>query len=140
MSGLRNLLTFCIVLFKPLPLPDITVADSVHSLAMACIWVHLAKKVNLTYKFKLITIIFMCFIFCLKYLQTLYCSQFPCTLGICSAAFQRIQFQCTLSERTKHMNDIILCRKKFSNKFVFYSNRKCLENNCCFNIKQLVKP
>lgn len=29
---------------QPLPLPDITVADSVHSLAMACIWVHLAKK------------------------------------------------------------------------------------------------
>ncbi|XP_068748521.1 mediator of RNA polymerase II transcription subunit 23-like [Montipora capricornis] len=38
---------------QPLPLPDITVADSVNSLAMACIWVHLAKKAqteNVTWK------------------------------------------------------------------------------------------
>ena len=28
-------------------MPDISVADSVHSLAMSCIWVHLAKKVTL---------------------------------------------------------------------------------------------
>ena len=39
-------LTF-LFLFQPLPVPDISVADSVHSLAMSCIWVHLAKKVTL---------------------------------------------------------------------------------------------
>lgn len=31
---------------QPLPVPDISNSDSVHSLAMACIWVHLAKKVK----------------------------------------------------------------------------------------------
>ncbi|XP_058942997.2 mediator of RNA polymerase II transcription subunit 23 [Pocillopora verrucosa] len=29
---------------QPLSIPDITSADSVHSLAMACIWIHLSKK------------------------------------------------------------------------------------------------
>ena len=43
---LRLWLTF-LFLFQPLPVPDISVADSVHSLAMSCIWVHLAKKVTL---------------------------------------------------------------------------------------------
>ncbi|EDO35076.1 predicted protein, partial [Nematostella vectensis] len=30
---------------EPLPEPDINHADSIHSLAMACIWIHLSKKV-----------------------------------------------------------------------------------------------
>ena len=34
-----------ILFFQPLSIPDITSADSVHSLAMACIWIHLSKKV-----------------------------------------------------------------------------------------------
>ena len=41
----NNTIIPVLFLSQPLPLPDITVADSVHSLAMACIWVHLAKKV-----------------------------------------------------------------------------------------------
>ncbi|KXJ29451.1 Mediator of RNA polymerase II transcription subunit 23 [Exaiptasia diaphana] len=32
---------------EPLPAPDINSSDSVHSLAMACIWIHLTKKAEL---------------------------------------------------------------------------------------------